>query len=169
MYSENILSFHATNLTPHPLTFLGMVSHHYLESMRNAYLLTEFFTPERFRSYAWRNVPPSDEDKDRNELRKRRDAIFQLELTGSIAVAQKALPANCGFLINTQDTIRISTSISLGRLERVQEDLEPNEWWSSSCQLWKMVLVQSEKSELRQEFRRIIWTNDEDSAEDQKA
>ncbi|KAL9595759.1 MAG: hypothetical protein Q9219_006257 [cf. Caloplaca sp. 3 TL-2023] len=157
LYRENVFIFHASSLVPRPLPILDLLPQRYLRSMRKVYLFTEFHFVNPSRPVKLPQVLTDPiESLGETQLSKRRQLMQQVKLQGSKIVAQAAISGKSGFFVNVNDTVAVTTEGALGRLNHDLESVS----WSSSCEMWKMVLVESEGMNFRQEFRRVIWITD---------
>lgn len=166
LYGENVFIFHASSLANNPLPFFDRLPATYLRRLRRAYLLTEYFLPWPLQpSYHLDLVPGNVDEVDGNRSLERRDAILKIELEGSKMVARRALPPKSGFIVNFHDTTDMPATGTQDQLQRNLKAGDGDEWWSSSCQLWKMILIGSADSTCQQEFRRVVWTSTADDAQ----
>lgn len=159
LYSENIFMFHASSLANVALPVFDVLPRRYLKVMKRAYLRTEVFLPwplEPLNSIQLRldNV----DETDRRKLMGKGEVLSHLESEGSKVIAQRALPPKSGFFVNCKDTVELPAAGWLWKTNRDPKEVYIDEWWSSSCHLWKMVLLEEPEPNLRQEFRRIVWT-----------
>lgn len=161
LYAENVFVFHASTLGELPIPFFN-VSPSYLRCVRRAYLRTEIFLP--------RPLPPLEPSSSLHALQGRADQSVPKEIRcesehcHSIGIecsniaASQAVPAESGILVDLEGTIDLPAADWQWKLQRDPGLLYQDEWWSSSCQLWKMMLLEHEEPDVRQVFRRITWT-----------
>lgn len=151
LYSENIFVFHVSNLADDQVPFLDLLSPGYLRCIRNAYLRTEYLLPWPLEAY--KDTPATSGDS--SSMSDRDEALARLELEGSKKIATRAVPVWSGFIVNCEDTVEASTGDWIWTLQRDPTADCTDTSWPSSCQLWKMIMVDCSKVGIRQEFRRI--------------
>ncbi|KAL8924198.1 MAG: hypothetical protein Q9208_004162 [Pyrenodesmia sp. 3 TL-2023] len=159
LYGENIFLFQCSSLANTPLRFFDLLPGRYLRHMRKAYLLTKYFLPWPLQAsyYSDLGVDAIEEDISFN----RRDTILKIELEGSKMVARRALSPNSGFVVNFHDTVDVPTKRTYNQLQRGPQGGD-DQGWTSSSQLWTLVLVQLRDATYRQEFRRVVWNSTTD-------
>ena len=169
LYSENVFILHASSLSLGTLALFDLLSQRYLRLMRKVYILTECFSSWSLQlSHRLRLPEHGDKQMDRAQLLERGKAICESELEACNTMARSSLSTKYGFSVNCDDTFPMPVNGSLGRLQRDLKDVGEGEWWSSRCQLWKMIPVELDGSKTRQEFRRVVWTNDQDTIDEQE-
>lgn len=161
LYAENVFVFHVSTLGQLPIPFFN-VSPSYLRCVRRAYLRTEIFL-----------TPPLAPLEPSSPLRALQDRAVQsvadhtrcesehchsIEIECSNIAASQAVPAESGILVDLEGTIDLPAADWPWKLQRDPGLLYQDEWWSSSCQLWKMMLSEHDEINVRQVFRRITWT-----------
>ncbi|KAL9008636.1 MAG: hypothetical protein Q9173_006258 [Seirophora scorigena] len=165
LYGENVFVFHFSSIADAPLPFFSLLPSRYLRLMKKAYLFTEYFLPWPMQPSNQLDLDLGNIDEvDRHRSLERRRTILKIELEGSKMVARKALPARSGFSVNFHDTIEMAAPDMHGRLQNARLKANKDEWWSTSHQLWKMVMIESADSTCRQEFRRVVWTDKSSSS-----
>ncbi|KAL8948101.1 MAG: hypothetical protein Q9222_005680 [Ikaeria aurantiellina] len=162
-YEENTFCFHISNLTSSHLSFFDKASPNTLQLLKNAYLRTQFFPLWPVGGSKHLHLPPPLEKGERNAaiIAARRQHVLAMELEGAKLVAEAALPASCAISINCHDTITLPVHGNMWQPQRETGRGEMEEWGSSSCHLWKLVLVKDSSGYiLNREFRRIEWPVD---------
>lgn len=165
LYGENAFVFHYSSIANAPLPFFSLLPSQYLRLMRKAYLFTEYILPWPMQPSNQLDLDFGNVDElDRQHSLERKNTILKIELEGSKMVARKALPAGSGFVVNSHDTTTMAAPGLHGKLHNPRAKAGSEQWWSASCQLWKMVPIASADSTCRQEFRRVVWTDTSDSS-----
>ncbi|KAI4117793.1 MAG: hypothetical protein LQ345_002052 [Seirophora villosa] len=165
LYSENLFVFHFSSIAHAPLPFFASLPTRYLRLMKKAYLFTEYFLPWPMQPSSQLDLDPATVDEvDRLRSLERRRTILNIELEGSKMVARKALPASTGFSVNFHETIEMAAPDMQSRLQNARLEADKGSWWSTSHQLWKMVMIESADSTCRQEFRRVVWSDTSSSS-----
>ena len=161
LYAENVFVFHVSTLGELPIPFFN-VSPAYLRCVRRAYLRTEIFlTPPLALlepSLSLRALQGRADPSVPDEMRCRSEHCHSIEIECSNIAASQAVPAESGILVDLEGTIDLPAADWPWKLQRDPGLLYQDEWWSSSCQMWKMMLLEHDETSVRQVFRRITWT-----------
>ncbi|KAL8760595.1 MAG: hypothetical protein Q9184_003227 [Pyrenodesmia sp. 2 TL-2023] len=160
LYGENVFLFQYSSLANSPLPFFDLLPGKYLRHMKKAYLLTKYYVPWPLQPTYYSDLGVDAREEDVSF--KRRDTILKIEQEGSKMVARRALSPKSGFVVNFHDTVDIPTKRTYGQLPRGLNDVEDDEGWTSSSQLWTLVLIRLPDATYRQEFRRMVWSSTTD-------
>ncbi|KAL8989849.1 MAG: hypothetical protein Q9169_008267 [Polycauliona sp. 2 TL-2023] len=162
LYAENVFVFHISSLAERPLAFFELPLY-YLMNVRRAYIRTEvLLSPPASpggRSSTFHAFTGFANEMESPETLYHGRVLSEAEIEQSGMLVEHAIPVGSGFLVDHDNTIDRPAESWIWRSQRDHRQLYVDDWWSSSCCFWKLV-VESHATGIYQVFRRVNWTKE---------